>query len=83
MLSDSQQAYLEAVVQSVEAGLFIESATLDAQQTLELVLCREYVCFRPLQISARDVNVSAALEGDAGAQQALKAYLQTTLQGLL
>ncbi len=83
MLSDSQQAYLEAVVQSVEAGLFIESATLDAQQTLELVLCREYVCFRPLQISARDVNVSAALEGDAGAQQALKAHLQTTLQGLL
>ena len=82
MLSDSQQAYLEAVVQSVEAGLFIESATLDAQQTLELVLCREYVCFRPLQISARDVNVSAALEGDAGAQQALKAHLQTTLQGL-
>ncbi|MEE8304253.1 MAG: hypothetical protein V3S24_17690 [Candidatus Tectomicrobia bacterium] len=83
MLSESQQAYLEAVVQSVEAGLFIESATLDAQQTLELVLCREYVCFRPLQISARDVNVSAALEGDAGAQQALKAHLQTTLQGLL
>ena len=82
MLSDSQQAHLEAVVQSVEAGLFIESATLDAQQTLELVLCREYVCFRPLQISARDVNVSAALEGDAGAQQALKVHLQTTLQGL-
>ena len=83
MLSDSQQAHLEAVVQSMEADLFIESATLDAQQTLELVLCREYVCFRPLQISARDVNVSAALEGDAGAQQALKAHLQTTLQGLL
>ncbi len=41
MLSDSQQAYLEAVVQSMEADLFIESATLDAQQTLELVLCRE------------------------------------------
>jgi hypothetical protein len=83
MLSASQQAQLEDIVRRVHADLQIEAATLDAQHTLELVLCRDFVCFRPLRIEAQAVDVPAALAGQEKAQQAMQGYLQSALQGLL
>jgi len=47
------------------------------------VLCREFICFRPLHISAQDVDIPAALDGEPQAQQALQSYLRTALQGLI
>lgn len=81
-LSEPQQAILETIVHRVSADLFVESATLDAQKTLELVLCREFVCYRPLHITQDRVDCTAALDGDPVAQQALITYLSSTLEGL-
>lgn len=81
-LSEQQQAMLETIVQGVSSDLFVESATLDAQKTLELVLCREFVCYRPLQITRSMVDCTAALAGDTVARQALKTFLSSTLAGL-
>jgi hypothetical protein len=83
MLSTSQQAHLEKVVRSVNAELHLEAATLDAQQTLEMVLCRDLICFRPLRITAQEVNIMAALAGQAEAQQALQERLRSALHGSL
>lgn len=82
MLSEHQQAMLETIVQGVSADLFVESAALDAQKTLELVLCRESVCYRPMQITQGMVDCMAALDGDPAARQALQTYLSSTLAGL-
>lgn len=81
MLSKQQQAQLEGIIQRVSDDLFVESATLDTQKTLELVLCREFVCYRPMQITSAIVDCLAALDGDPVAQQALTTYLKTALGG--
>lgn len=82
MLSAAQQAQLETLVQRMGGDLYVEDASLDAQQTLKVVLCRDTICFRPLQITRREVDVTAALDGQAEAQQALQAYLRQALHGL-
>ena len=63
MLSEVQLAHLEDIVHSISAELHIEEATLGAQQTLALVLCNETICFRPLYITAQEVDIAAALAG--------------------
>lgn len=83
MLSASQQTCLEDIVRSVSPDLHIEAATLGTDQTLELVLCREFVCFRPLVIDSQEVDIPAALAGKAEAREAFKVRLQSALQGLL
>jgi hypothetical protein len=83
MLNASQQAQLDAVVQRMDGSLHVEDASLDAQHTLEVVLCRDTICFRPLQITMQDVDVTAALDGRAEAQRALQAYLRQALHGML
>ncbi len=83
MLSTTQQAQLESLVQSMGGDLHVEDASLDAQQTLEVVLCRDTICFRPLQITRQDGDVTAALDGQAEAQQALQAHLRQALHGML
>ena len=82
MLSPSQRAHLEEIVQQVSAELQIETVTLDAEQTLELVLCNDFVCFRPLRLPAQTVDIAAALAGQSEAQQGLREWLQAALQGL-
>ena len=82
MLSEQQQVRLESIIQRISSDLFVESATLDARQTLELVLCREFVCYRPMQITSAVVDCMAALDGDPDAQQALTTYLTSALEGL-
>jgi hypothetical protein len=82
MLSAAQQAQLETLVQRMGGDLHVEDASLDAQQTLEVVLCRDTMCFRPMQITMRDVDVTAALDGQTEAQQALQAYLRQALHGV-
>jgi hypothetical protein len=83
MLSEVQLAHLEHLVHSISAELHIEEATLDAQQTLALVLCNETICFRPLYITAQEVDIAAALAGQPAAQQALQAWLHSALQGVV
>jgi hypothetical protein len=81
-LSEQQQVILETIVHGVSSDLFVESATLDAQRTLELVLCREFVCYRPMQIRPDVVDCTAALDGDPVAQQALTTYISSVLEDL-
>lgn len=83
MLSATQQAQLEALVQSLGGDLQVEDASLDLQHTLEVVLCRDTICFRPVQITMQDVDVTAALDGQAEAQHALRAHLRQVLHGML
>jgi hypothetical protein len=83
MLSEAQLAHLEHIVHSISAALQIEEATLDAQQTLALVLCNDTICFRLLHITAQEVDVAAALAGQPAAQQALQERLRSALQGLV
>jgi len=83
MLNALQQAQLETLVQGMGSHLHVEDASLDAQQTLEVILCRDTICFRPLQITMQEVNVTAALDGQAEAQQALQAHLWQALHGML
>lgn len=83
MLSPSQRAHLEEIVHQVSAELQIETVTLDPEQTLEVVLCNDFVCFRPLRIPTQAVDVPAALAGQPEAQQALQEWLQAALQSLL
>jgi len=82
MLSPSQRAHLEEIVHQVSAELQIETVTLDAEQTLELVLCNDFVCFRPLRIPIQAIDIPAALQGQPEAQQALREWLQSALQSL-
>jgi hypothetical protein len=70
-------------VQSVCADLHLDDATLDAHQTLELVLCCDFVCFRSLRIDGQEIDIPAALDGQVNAQQALKEQLTSALQALL
>ena len=83
MLNALQQAQLEALVQAMDSDLYVEDASLDAQHTLELILCRDTICFRPLRITMQEVDVTAALDGQAEAQQALQAHLHQALQDRL
>jgi hypothetical protein len=83
MLSATQQQLLETIVQGVSDALHIEAARLDQEQTLELVLCRESICFRPLRIRQQDVDITAALAGQAAAQRTLQAWLREALRGML
>jgi hypothetical protein len=83
MLSEAQLAHLEHIVHSISAELHIEEATLDAQPTLILVLCNETICFRPLHITAQEVDVAAVLAGQPRAQQALQEWLRSELQGVI
>lgn len=83
MLNASQHAQLELLVANLDSSLHVEEASLDAEQTLEVVLCRDTICFRPLQITMQAVDVVAALDGQSEAQQALQTYLQQTLHGTL
>jgi hypothetical protein len=79
MLSEAQFAHLEHIVHSVSAELQIEEAMLDTQQTLALVLCNDTICFRPLHITAQEIDVAAALAGQPAAQQALQQRLRSLL----
>ena len=83
MLSEAQLAHLEHLVHSLSTELHIEDATLNAQQTLTLVLCNDTTCFRPLHITAQEVDVIAVLAGQPGAQQALQEWLRSALQGVI
>lgn len=83
MLNASQQAQLEGLVQDMADDLHVEEASLDAQHTLEVVLCRDTICFRPLQVTMQEVDVTAALDGQAEAQHALQAHLRQALHGML
>ena len=83
MLSEAQLARLEEIVQDMSAELHIEEATLEAQQTLTLLLCNDTICFRPLHITAQEVDIPAALAGQPAARQALQARLRSALQGLI
>jgi hypothetical protein len=83
MLSEAQLTRLEDIVQGISAELHIEEATLEAQQTLTLVLCNDTICFRPLHITAQEVDILAALAGQPAARQALQARLRSALQGLI
>jgi hypothetical protein len=83
MLSEAQLAHLEVVVHRISAELQVEEAMLDAQQTLTLVLCNETICFRPLHITAQEVDIAAALAGQPTAQHALQERLRSALQGLV
>jgi hypothetical protein len=83
MLSEAQLARLEHIVHSIGAELQVEEATLDAQQTLTLVLCNETMCFRPLRIPAQEVDVAAALAGQPRAQHAFQERLRSALQGVV
>jgi hypothetical protein len=83
MLNEAQLAHLEHIVHSISAELQIEEAALDAQQTLALVLCNDTICFRPLHITAQEVDVAAALAGQPAAQQALQERLHSAFQGVV
>jgi len=83
MLSEAQLAHLEHLVHSVSTELHIEEATLDAQQTLTLVLCNEAICFRPLHITSQEVDILAALAGQTRAQQVFQARLHSALEGMV
>lgn len=83
MLNENQRVHLDAVVHALDDDLYVESARLDTHDNLELVLCREFVCFRPLHISPGEVDVAAALQGNLIAQQTLGKHLQAKLEGLL
>jgi len=83
MLSSSQRAHLEEIVRQVSTELQVETVTLDPQQTLELILCNDFVCLRPLRITTPAVDIPAALAGQPEAQQALREWLQSALQGRL
>ena len=83
MLSATQQQHLEAAVHSVSADLHLATAHLDAPQTLELVLCRDLICFRPVRVTTQEVDIPAALAGHPTAQQALQAWLRSVLCGIL
>jgi hypothetical protein len=79
MLSETQLTHLEHIVHSISPELHVEEATLDAQQTLTLVLCNETICFRPLHITTQEVNIAAALAGQPKAQHALQEWLRSAL----
>jgi len=83
MLSEAQLSRLEDVVHRISAELHIEEATLEAQQTLILVLCNDTTCFRPLHITAQEIDIAAALAGQPAAQHALQERLRSALQGVL
>lgn len=83
MLNAAQYAQLEDMVQQLCADVQIEDARLDARQTLEVTLCRAFVCFPPVRIAPPHVDVVAALNGQPEARQALQAHLQSALRGLL
>ena len=82
MLSPAQREQLEEMVRRVGPELQIESVSLDPEQTLELVLCNDFVCFRPLRITAQVVDIPAALAGQPEAQQALQEWLQSAIRRL-
>jgi hypothetical protein len=83
MLSEAQLTHLEEVIHGISAELHIDEATLEAKQTLKLVLCNETICFRPLHITAQEVDIAAALAGQPAAQQALQERLRSAFQGLV
>ena len=83
MLSEAQLVQLEEIVHSISPELHIDAAMLEAQQTLTLVLCNDMICFRPLHITAPEVDISAALAGQPAARQALQERLRLVLQGLV
>jgi len=82
MFSEAQLTSLEDIIQEMHPTLHVEEASLEDQHTLQLVLCNETICFRPLRIDVAEVDVPAALAGQPGAQQALQRSLRTALQGL-
>jgi hypothetical protein len=83
MLSEVQLVHLEHIVHSISAELHIEEATLNAQQTLTLVLCNDTICFRPLRITAEEVDIAAALAGQPAAEQALQQRLRSAFQSVV
>ena len=82
MLIEAQLIQLEAIVHNISAELHIDEATLDAPQTLTLVLCNNTTCFRPLHITTPEVDILEALAGQPTAQHALQERLRSALQGL-
>ena len=82
MLDARQQEQLTAIVQALGDDVDLETARLDADHTLEVVLCRDALCFRPYRITTDEVNIPAALAGQPEAQQALLQHLRTFLEGI-
>ncbi len=82
MLTAAQLASLQEVIRHVSPDVQLEAATMDAQG-LELVLCRDLMCFQPLRISPQEVDIAAALAGDPIALRALQYHLRTLLQKFL
>lgn len=82
MLNVTQQEHLEAIVQVLGDDVHLETARLEADQTLEVVLCRDFICFRPFRITTNDVDIPAALAGQPEARQALQQHLRTSLEGM-
>jgi hypothetical protein len=83
MLSEAQLVHLEHIIHNISTELHIEEVTLNAQQTLTLVLCNDTTCFRPLHITAQEVDIAAALAGQPAAQHTLQARLCSALQGMI
>ncbi|MGE3536378.1 MAG: hypothetical protein AB7N91_02950 [Candidatus Tectimicrobiota bacterium] len=83
MLTPAQQQQLDEIVHAVHAALEVEEASLEAPQTLCLVLCNAVMCFQPIRITPAEADVPAALAGQPDACQALQTHLRTVLQGLL
>lgn len=83
MLDVTQQEHLESIVQGLGDDIHLETARLESDQTLEVVLCRDFLCFRPFRITVNDVDIPAALAGQPEAQQALQQHLRTSLEGML
>jgi hypothetical protein len=79
----AQQEHLEAIVRGLGDDMHLETARFEADQTLEVILCRDFICFRPLRITMDDVDIPAALAGEPEAQQALQQHLRTSLEGML
>lgn len=82
MLSEAQLTQLEDIVHSISDELHIDEATLDTPQTLQLILCNNMICLRPLYITTQEVDILAALAGQSEAQHALQERLRSALQGL-
>jgi hypothetical protein len=82
MFTEQQLTDLENLLQHLNAALHVEEATLEAGETLRLVLCNDRLCFPPLHIPRQAVDMSAVLAGQATAQQALLHYIRATLPGI-
>ncbi len=83
MLSAEQLRSLESLIQRISHAVHIDEASLEPDQSLRLVLCNDTICFRPLHISAPEVDIPAVLAGQPAAQQALLQHVRSALPGIV